>query len=82
MFQVFTTCRNFIRTIPSLVYDEVHVEDIDTKQEDHIYDECRYLLMQHPIGRREHHKPAARGYSPLDLDAAPGAEVKPVVIHF
>lgn len=82
MLQVFDTCKHFIRTVPALVYDEAKVEDIDTDGEDHIYDECRYLLMQHPIGRREHHKPAARGYSPLDLDAAPEAEVKPVVIHF
>ena len=49
MFQVFNTCRHFIRTIPNLVYDESNVEDIDTRQEDHIYDECRYVLMQHPI---------------------------------
>ena len=38
--------------------------------------------MQHPIGRREHHKPGARSYSPLDLDKVPETEVKPVVIHF
>ena len=49
MFQVFSTCRHFIRTIPNLVYDESNVEDIDTRQEDHIYDECRYVLMEHPI---------------------------------
>ena len=45
----FSTCRHFIRTIPNLVYDESNVEDIDTRQEDHIYDECRYVLMEHPI---------------------------------
>lgn len=49
MLQVFETCRHFIRTIPSLVYDESSVEDIDTAQEDHIYDECRYVLMEKPI---------------------------------
>ena len=49
MFQVFDTCKHFIRTIPNLVYDESNVEDIDTRQEDHIYDECRYVLMEHPI---------------------------------
>ena len=25
------------------------MEDIDTRQEDHIYDECRYVLMENPI---------------------------------
>ena len=52
MFQVFNTCKHFIRTIPNLVYDESNVEDIDTRQEDHIYDECRYVLMENPISRR------------------------------
>lgn len=49
MFQVFNTCKHFIRTIPTLVYSESHVEDINTDMEDHIYDEWRYLLMQSPI---------------------------------
>ncbi len=49
MFYCFNTCKAFLRTIPSLVYDETHVEDIDTTQEDHIYDECRYVLMANPI---------------------------------
>ena len=49
MLQVFNTCKHFIRTIPNLVYDESNVEDIDTRQEDHIYDECRYVLMENPI---------------------------------
>lgn len=49
LFQVFNNCQHFIRTIPSLVYDAKRVEDIDTSQEDHIYDECRYVLMANPI---------------------------------
>ena len=56
MFQIFNTCKNFIRTIPSLVYDESNVEDIDTDTEDHIYDECRYVLMANPISPRQHHE--------------------------
>lgn len=35
MFQVFSTCRHFIRTVPALVYDQHTVEDIDTDGEDH-----------------------------------------------
>lgn len=49
MLQVFNTCKHFIRTIPNLVYSESNVEDIDTDQEDHIYDECRYVLMENPL---------------------------------
>lgn len=31
MFYCFNTCREFIRTIPALMYDEKNVEDIDTR---------------------------------------------------
>ena len=66
MFQVFDTCRHFIRTIPNLVYDESNVEDIDTRQEDHIYDECRYVLMQNPISPPQKAARAPVGDDPLD----------------
>lgn len=49
MLYVFNTCKHFIRTIPSLVYSQSNVEDVDTKQEDHIYDETRYVLMENPM---------------------------------
>ena len=49
MFYVFKTCKNFIRTIPSLVYDSKDVEDIDSATEDHIYDMARYVFMENPI---------------------------------
>ena len=53
MMYVFNTCRAFIRTLPNLVYDSIHVEDIDTTQEDHDYDACRYFLMENPIKSRD-----------------------------
>lgn len=62
MFYVFNTSKNFIRTFPNLVYDEKHVEDIDTTQEDHIYDECRYVLMSRVIATRKNVK------KPVDLN--------------
>lgn len=67
MFQVFNTCRHFIRTIPALVYDESNVEDIDTDMEDHIYDECRYVLMEHPIAPRKNVLQRKITDDPLDL---------------
>jgi hypothetical protein len=42
--QVFRDCKNFIRTVPYLAYDEHNIEDVDTKQEDHLYDCLRYGL--------------------------------------
>ena len=69
MLQVFDTCKHFIRTIPNLVYDESNVEDIDSDQEDHIYDECRYVLMENPLSPRQIQKETALRDDPLDLDS-------------
>lgn len=70
-FQVFSTCRHFIRTIPNIVYDEKYVEDIDTSQEDHIYDECRYVLMENPISPEPRKAPAKVPDDPLELREKP-----------
>lgn len=67
MLYVFDTCTHFIRTIPSLVYDERKVEDINTQQEDHIYDECRYVLMEHPIAPRLNALSDVPAFDPLHL---------------
>lgn len=41
---VFNTCRNLIRTLPALPYDDTNVEDVDDDAEDHAYDTLRYGL--------------------------------------
>jgi hypothetical protein len=46
---VFNTCKAFLRTIPTLVYDEHKPEDLDTSVEDHVADEWRYAMMSRPI---------------------------------
>ncbi len=65
MFYVFENCRNFIRTIPLLQYDEHKVEDLDTDGEDHIADSWRYMLMSRPIQPRIPAKPDEYYKSPL-----------------
>ena len=66
MLYIFNTCKNFIRTVPSLCYDTLNVEDIDTSAEDHIYDECRYVLMHIPIkARTNHQQTKGEIFSPL-----------------
>jgi hypothetical protein len=52
-FYVFSTCRHFLRTIPSLVRDEADPDDIDTEQEDHIADEWRYELLRQKHGMKQ-----------------------------
>lgn len=66
LLYVFSTCRHCIRTLPALVYDETDVEDIDTKQEDHIYDEMRYVCMENPVAPPEKRAPELICYDPLD----------------
>lgn len=66
MLYVFKTCSHFIRTMPALVYDQTNVEDVDTKGEDHIYDETRYVCMEHQIRARQHHTPKPKIYNPLE----------------
>lgn len=43
--QFFSTCLSIIRTLPSLPYDKIRVDDVDTKADDHDYDMLRYALM-------------------------------------
>ncbi len=42
---VHSSCKNLIRTLPELVYDETVTEDIDSDAEDHAYDSATYGLM-------------------------------------
>ena len=37
MLYVFDCCKDFIRTIPTLTYDHIKTEDIDSSCEDHIF---------------------------------------------
>lgn len=46
--QVFNTCYEFIRTFPTLVYDAIKVEDLDSDGEDHAADSVRYGIMTNP----------------------------------
>jgi len=67
MLYIFDSCKGFIRTIPTLVYSDIKPEDLDTKQEDHIADECRYMCMLNPIAPRINVLQPPPAYSPLDL---------------
>lgn len=67
-FYVFDTCRDFIRTIPTLMYSENHPEDLDSDGEDHAADEWRYFCMSRPIRPVETHTEPVPpwGSDPLD----------------
>lgn len=67
MFYCFTTCKDFIRTIPLMMCDEHRPEDIDSDLEDHIADEWRYMMMHRAIKPRKNVEPPPRVDDPLDL---------------
>ena len=46
---VFSSCRDFIRTVPLLQVSRTNPEDLDTNGEDHIADEWRYACMSRPM---------------------------------
>lgn len=44
--KVFNTCKNFIRTVPTLPPDDYDPEDVNTECEDHLWDCLRYGVMR------------------------------------
>lgn len=64
----------FWRTMPDLVMDERKVEDVDTDQEDHCYDDVRYACQSRPWmapAQKKESKPSrwlAREDHPVDAD--------------
>ena len=68
MMYVFSNCKAFIRTIPLLRYDEQRPEDIDTKQEDHVADEVRYLCMANPMKPVQVKECRPEVFDPLSTD--------------
>ncbi|MEF0939622.1 terminase [Rhizobium sp. BR 362] len=54
---VFSTCKDFIRTVPLLQHDPDRPEDLDTDAEDHVADEARYGCMSRPYVRPKDDRP-------------------------
>ena len=68
MFQVFNTCKHFIRTIPTLMYSETRPEDVDTDGEDHLYDQWRYACQRYAITLPLKEPPNPKPFDPLSTD--------------
>ncbi|KAA0697425.1 terminase [Neorhizobium sp. P12A] len=71
---VFSTCTDFIRTVPLLQHDRDRPEDLDTDAEDHVADEARYGCMSRPMVQvREVESPKKRSdYKPRQSSAEAG----------
>lgn len=68
MLYVFRNCRDTRRTLPLLRYDAHAPEDVDTRQEDHIADEIRYLCQSDPIAPRPAVQRTPKVFDPLSND--------------
>ena len=66
LFQVFNTCKNFLRTFPTLPYSTKKPEDIDTDAEDHDYDQFRYVCMDHPVAAKTKAPMPPHIFNPFD----------------
>ena len=50
---IANSCKNFWRTMPLLHEAKNNPDDIDTDQEDHIYDDFRYACMSRPMSPKK-----------------------------
>ena len=53
MMLIYDTDDDFFRTVSSLVMDKNNPEDVDTKGEDHMYDEACHICMARPLSASE-----------------------------
>ena len=71
---IFATCRNLIRTLPTLTFDVHDCEDVSDNCEDHAPEVLRYGLMSRPRPAAPEKQKRAYRYDPLanTPDTSPG----------
>ena len=78
MMYIFENCKDTIRVVPLMMYDEHKVEDLDTDLEDHILDSMRYFAMSRPIKPREILEKKIPMHDPLDQFTEKGSYNKAI----
>ena len=70
MYSFSTNTDGFNRTIPDLVLDDRNPEDVDTRQEDHVFDETYYACLARPYARKkpEDPEPKRMHYTFADIE--------------
>ena len=61
--QIFDHCSDWWRTVPTLMSDKNNIEDVDTKSEDHVYDDTRYAIMSREVAEGLQIEEVAQGSS-------------------
>ena len=75
MMRIYRSCKQFIRTVPSLSVDDDNPEDIDTEQEDHAYDDACEIGMARPIAMDRSKE--RRTIAAIHIDAVTNAVQQP-----
>ena len=63
--QIFSSCKNLLRTLPLLVFDERDSEDVSDACEDHAPEALRYGLMSRPVGKEPQKEAPLPRYDPF-----------------
>jgi hypothetical protein len=71
MLLVYETCDQFIRTIPDIIVAKNDPEEVDTKGEDHIYDEACHFCMARPIALKIPDKLKSSAQAHIDMITKP-----------
>lgn len=66
LWQIFSNCKNLIRTMPLAIHDEHKVEDVSDKCEDHALESARYALMTRPRPNQPKIERKPIPYSPFE----------------
>lgn len=66
MLYIFSSCKDTVRVIPLMMYDEHKPEDLDTSLEDHILDSLRYFAMSKVIAPRLIEEQKIPAHDPLN----------------
>ncbi len=78
MLYFFDNCKDTIRTLPLMMYDEHKPEDLDTDGEDHICDSLRYFCMMRPVKPRKIEVKEKPMYDPLNQFVETGSRYKAI----
>lgn len=71
-------CVASIRTIPTLIHDEIKVEDVNTDGEDHAADDWRYAVMSRPFApEKKEEKPQAYSLDHFEKQEEYAESLKP-----
>jgi len=72
-WRVTDNCKNLIRALPEMIYDDHNAEDVADGLEDHAPESLRYALMSRPAKTRVPKQQKPKPYDPLSMPEKQGS---------